>query len=452
MHLLGPARARRRLMLARLLGVVGLLFTLAVFGAPPASAHVEIISTIPAEGTRLQAVPPLISLRLTENIGIQQDSLHVVDERGTRVDDGPVFQPGEESEVVGIRLKPGLSSGSYLVTYGFISADSHPVRGSFAFVVGDGPLLTASGSVSASNGTNTTVDVIHTALRWVSFCGLALLGGLLFVLLCRPDGRGDRLVRRVILGGCAATAVASLGVLVLQGPYVAGQDLSAVADLGLLGATLKLSYGKLMLLRVVILAVVGRLAHQLLGPDTPSRPRYENLTMVAGFVLLLTFSATGHAIADPVPFFSLTADMAHLGGIALWIGGLVQIALCLWRPASGEDLALVLSRFSTVAFVSVATIVASGAYLSWRSVASFPALFTTTYGVLLLIKLAGFVLLLAAANASRNAVRRRAVAVDSGGSVATDLGTLRLAVTAEVAIASVVLVLAAILSSTAPAR
>ena len=419
--------------------------------ATPASAHVQIVSTTPVDGTRLGGAPSLVTLTLSENIGIQPNSIQVVDVAGERVDTGPVFQPGEIAEQVAVRLKPGLPDDSYLVEYAFVSADSHPVRGTFAFVVGDGPLVTSAGAVSASTGTDPTVDTLFTAFRWASFLGVVLLGGLVFVLTCRPAGRTDPRVARLLRRGCGITVVTTIAGFLLQGPYVAGRGVAALADPAMIGATFGVAYGKLLLLRLVAAFALAALVPRVLVPGLPDRlrSRYENLTLVAGFVVLLSFAATGHAVSDPIMYFSITADLAHFGAIAIWIGGLVQLALVLRRPAPGEEVAAIVGRFSRTAFVSVAVIVASGAYLAFRNVPSVGALFTTTYGVLLLLKLVGFSVLLVLANVSRQAVLR-GIAGRSGGVVVAELNRLRLAVGAEVVLAVVVLGLAAMLSSISP--
>ena len=421
-----------------------------VFAATPASAHVQIISSTPADGTRLAGAPSLVSLTLSENIGIQPNSIQVVDTQGERADTGPVFQPGEVAEQVAVRLKPGLPDGSYLVEYAFVSADSHPVRGTFAFVVGNGPLVTSAGAVSASTGTDPGVDVLFTAFRWASFLGVVLLGGLVFVLTCRPAGRTDPRVARLLRWGCGITAVTAVAGFLLQGPYVAGRGVAALADPAMIGSTLGLAYGKLLLLRLVAAFLLVWLAPRVLVPGLPDRlrSRYENLTMVSGFVVLLSFAATGHAVSDPVMYFSIVADLAHFGAIAVWIGGLIQMSLVLRRPSLDEDAGEVVRRFSRTAYISVAVIVASGAYLAFRYVPSVGALFTTTYGVLLLLKLVGFSVLLVVANVSRQAVLRSITG--RSGVLVAELNRLRLAVGAEVALAVVILGLASVLSSISP--
>jgi copper transport protein len=425
-----------------------------VLGATPASAHVEVISSTPGDGARLSAAPSQVSVTLSENVGIQPGSIKVVDLTGHEVDAGPVFQPGDVAEQVAVKLQPNLPDGSYLVEYAFVSADSHPVRGTFAFVVGAGPLVTSAGAVSAATGTDTGVNAVSTVVRWLSYLGVVLLGGLAFVVLCRPAARTDRRARRLLHWGAGLVVVTTATAFLLQGPYAAGRGLGALTDPGLLADTLRVAYGKLLLLRLAAVAALAVLLPRLLRPGLPDRlrARCENLAMVTGFLVLLTFSATGHPVTDPVMFVSVTADLVHFGAIAVWAGGLVQLALCLFRPGPDEDLAPVARRFSGLAAGSVTAIAISGAVLALRIMPSLSTLWTSTFGLLVLLKIAGFALLLAVASRSRRAVRRGMTAPEAGTTktVTTNLRTLRQAVAVEVVLSVVVLALAALLTVTPP--
>lgn len=441
---------------ALLLLVAGWL-GVAVLTAAPASAHVELLSSNPAEGARLTSAPELVSVRLSENVGIQPDSIKVVDQRGTNVASGPVFQPGDIAEELAVRLEPDLPDGSYLVEYAFVSTDSHPVRGAIAFVVGTGPLITSAGAVSASTGTDPVVDVLFTGFRWGSFGGVVLLGGLVFMLVCRPGGRTteqheDQAPRRLIHTGIALSAVTAVAGFLLQGPYVSGRGVGAVFDPAMIEATLRVAYGKLLLLRLAAIIALAVIAHRLLDRDLPERlrSRYENLGMAAGFIVLLSFSATGHAVADKIMFLSVGADLAHFGAITVWVGGLVQLAVLLRGKYPASEVGPALARFSPIATTSIVVIVLSGAYLGLRLVPSPEALWSSAYGILLLLKLTGFTALLLVANVSRKAARRGIAGRGGTGVVTADLRRLRVSVGVEVLIVTVVLGLASILSSISP--
>jgi len=100
----------------------------------------------------------------------------------------------------------------------------------------------------------------------------------------------------------------------------------------------------------------------------------------------------------------VTADAVHLLAAGVWLGGLLPLGMVVvssWaKQLSNDDAVLVLSRFSGMAYLAVAALVASGLLNGWFLVGSLSALIGTTYGELLLLKLGlfGLMLCLAASN------------------------------------------------------
>jgi mono/diheme cytochrome c family protein/uncharacterized membrane protein len=99
-------------------------------------------------------------------------------------------------------------------------------------------------------------------------------------------------------------------------------------------------------------------------------------------------------------------DAVHLLAVAFWFGGLVGMLIA-FRAARGLSetsrsryLAGVVVRFSPLAALSVALIVASGIFSSATEVPSLQALVQTAYGRALLVKLALVAILLAIAGAN----------------------------------------------------
>jgi copper resistance protein D len=96
---------------------------------------------------------------------------------------------------------------------------------------------------------------------------------------------------------------------------------------------------------------------------------------------------------------AITADAIHSIATALWAGGLMALCRILFLaakrwPQPASWLAEIINRFSRVALVSVALIIATGAYQSWIHVGGFETLVNTDYGKTLILKLAFFVLML----------------------------------------------------------
>ena len=110
-----------------------------------------------------------------------------------------------------------------MVTYRVVSADSHPVSGAYAFVVGDGELTPAT-DVEAGPGVDPVVAALLPVARWTGFAGLALgLGIPVFLALCWPAGWASPRVRRLAVAGLGAVGVGGLLSFLLQGPYAGGR-------------------------------------------------------------------------------------------------------------------------------------------------------------------------------------------------------------------------------------
>jgi copper transport protein len=436
-------------------------------GAGPAAAHAVVLATDPADGSRLGAAPEQVSVTFSESVTFGGGYLQVVDSKGRRADAGAVRHPGDDAAKISVGLRSGLPDDSYIVSYRVVSTDSHPIGGAFSFVVGDGPLVAATGLVLGGTS-DPVVGAAFTATRWVSFAGLVLLGGLAFLLLCWPAGRAVPRARRLVWTGWGMTAAAAVLGVLLQGPYGAGSGLGQTFSPSLLAATLSTSYGRMLCVRLVLLAVLAVLTLRLLAdegvPDT-TRSRHEDLTAIVGLGVLATYGGTGHAAAGSQPTLALLSDSAHLSAVSVWVGGLVLLTTCLLPTRRTGELAGALPRFSRIALGAVGVIVVTGTYQSWREVGTIPALWSTGYGRLLLAKIGCFLLLIGVAYLSRAAVRRRylvpvAHALSTRDDVvATErseedrmLHRLRLSVGLEVTIAAAVLALASVLVSTAPAR
>ena len=464
---------RRFLALAALIGAWAVL---AVAGAAPALAHATVVSTDPADSSRLDALPSTVSVTFSESVSINAGFLKVVDSDGEQVSEGNGTSAGTQ---VSVRLRSGLGDGSYIVSYRIVSEDSHPITGAYAFVVGDGPLVAASGSVIGGTS-DPVVEVVFTAARWVSFAGVVLFGGLAFLVLCWPAGRRDPKARKLVWTGWGMAFGGAIAGLLLEGPYAAGTSLLDVVDLDLLQTTLGTTYGRMLCGRLVLLGALAVLTTRLLDAPLPepadpdsdepapdrARARDEDLAAISALGVLATYGGVGHAAASSTPTLALLSDTSHLAAASLWIGGLTVLVSCLLPGRRTGELAAALPRFSAIALGSVVVLVVTGSYQAWREVAPLPALWSTGYGQLLLAKIAGFVLLVVLGNLSRVAIRRRFVTPvvhalsvrDSEPAPLPDeledgmLRRMRASVGIEVGIAAVVLALTAVLVSTAPAR
>ena len=467
-----PSKARKRVF--AVLALLGAWAVVAISGATPALAHATVVGSDPADSARLQAAPSKVTMTFSEDVSLGAGYLKVVDSKSNIVSQGDAKVEGRS---VTVPLKSGLGDGSYIVSYRVTSADAHPIGGAYAFVVGDGPLVAATGSV-VGGSTNGVITKIFDVARFVGFAGIVLLGGLVFVVLCWPAGRTDPRARRLIWYGWWATTAGAVLGLVLQGPYAAGTGLLDLLNTSLLKTTLGTTYGRMLCARLILLGVLAVLAVRILREPQrtaeKSRARDEDLAAICGLGVLATYGGVGHAAAGNAPTLALLSDTSHLAAAGVWIGGLVLLSACLLPRHRTAELAEALPRYSRLALGCVAVLALTGTYQAWREVWPIPALWSTSYGQLLLAKISGFLLIVAVAYLSRQAVQRRYVrpvahalsVKEEDGSVATISGPeaaalgedrqlvrrLRASAGIELALGVVVLAVAAVLVSQAPAR
>ena len=119
-------RSRRRF--GRLGALVALSFGFVVLFATPAFAHATLLQTTPSAGQVLTTSPKTIQLRFNESVEVDAGSVRVFDSKGNRVDTGG---PSTSGQTVTVPVREKLADGSYVVTWRVVSADSHPVQGTF---------------------------------------------------------------------------------------------------------------------------------------------------------------------------------------------------------------------------------------------------------------------------------------------------------------------------------
>ncbi|MGN6607676.1 MAG: copper resistance CopC/CopD family protein [Jatrophihabitans sp.] len=396
----------------RLRIVVGALFATlfaALLLAGPASAHSSLIGSSPSDGQRLKSAPTTVTLTFDESVGLGAVGyVHVTDSSGARVDARAAYHPKGLGGVVADDLKPGLKPDTYTVSYRIVSADSHPVAGTLRFVVGNGPLLEPSSSATTET-VNRTTSVAFDVVRWLSYAGIALLGGAWLAMTVWPAGRTDSRSRRLVAAGWIASVVAAVLALLVQGPYTAGLGLGSTFDNGLIDDTLHTNYGHMVSARLILLGLLGPLLARAFEDDAVES-RFEILAWPLGAGIAVTFAASGHADTTSPRALSVLLDGLHVVAMMAWLGGLVMLVAAVLPRRSAAELGVVLPVFSKTAFTSVLVLASTGTYAAWRGVGTWSAVFTTTYGWLVNIKIVLFLALVALGNLSRKAVQRLAVA------------------------------------------
>jgi copper transport protein len=434
-------RSRVRKVFAACAGLAfGLLFVL-LGPASPASAHAALVATDPASGTIVPDAPNKITLTFSESVQLVSGKIQVLGPDNGRADEGA---PKQDGDTVTIPLRSGGGRGTYLVSYRVISADSHPIGGTITYSVG-APSTTPTATIN-----DTKIDPLVRGLipvgKYLGYAGLVLLVGPVLVLaLLWPHRLSRRGPAKLVYTGIGLVLFSTIWALWLQAPYalgvgVFGVKVSDIRDV--LGST----FGAVMLVRLgVILAAAVLLRPMLRGEGGESKADLA-LLGVLGVAALATWPLTGHPTASPVAGVSVVVDAIHLASMSVWLGGLVMLVAFLLPQANERELGAILPIWSRWAATAVGALILAGVVQALIEVASFKGLVDSTYGILILVKVALAMMVVGVAAYSRKLVRTK-TAEGAGGA-----RKLRRPVYVELAITAVVLGVTAALVQISPPR
>ena len=304
------------------------------------------------------------------------------------------------------------------------------------------------------------MEATVVVLRWTQYVSaFVLMGGGLFALLALPatgtaSARALGWPRRLLAACAIVLAGTSLRGLLAQTAVVAGEPAAALDRAMLASVVTEMAMGPSSLARVV----AGLAALAVLGLARSARSPWACAAFLgAAATASLAWMGHGAASEGALGLVHLAADLVHIWAAATWIGALAFfLGLTLAPPKDTQGLRALhsaLAGFSGGGSVLVALLIATGlvngAFLVGPG--GLGALFVTTYGQLLLAKLALFGLMLALAATNRFRLtpaleRRLAYRQDARAAVAA----LRRSLLAETAAALAVIALVAWLGRLAP--
>ncbi|MBI3637142.1 MAG: CopD family protein [Candidatus Rokubacteria bacterium] len=224
-----------------------------------------------------------------------------------------------------------------------------------------------------------------TIVRWLSLASLAaLIGGLTVEsLLPRADDASPRTVdldlRRWTGWAAWALLLATVAELVIRVQILTGSFAVGAVPI-VLDRT---HFGRIWSGRLASLLLVGLMLWF-------RKRRVGLLTKALALGIAWTTVVTGHAGNWGDLSYSVLIDAGHVVASTAWVGGLFCLALLVFpnRHRWGDErLGIVLWRFSRLAGICLAIVVATGSYNGWVQLQSWSALWSTRYGAVLLVKL-----------------------------------------------------------------
>jgi copper transport protein len=402
--------------------------TYAAYALSP-SLHAILESSVPAAGDTLATLPPELSLRFSGPIEVSGATIHVLGPESRTWSLEARRDPDDSRALVADM--PSLEPGGYRVAWRVISADGHPVGGDFVFFVrgadedvelGEPPPSEAH-SPGDHAGAQEDPHVAPPLIVVRSAVDLALLP-LAGLLLFAAWGRAPTTVltdRTMRILSAAAPALTMIYAWLW-----AGEALGAGNPR--LSGLLSLTTGRALAAETALAALV---------PWALLLARRIGMAAVLALLAVAAGGLGGHP-ASYTPALSLPASAAHVVAAAIWLGGL---AFLVTERGSG-DYPLAARRVSAAALASAGVVVVTGVAQSWVMLGSLERL-TSTFGLLLLAKGAGFAGLIAFGAYHR----LRLVPTMGSPEGATRLSR---SVGNELALATCIVVLAALLSHIPP--
>jgi copper transport protein len=439
------------------LALVGLLLAVLIFAFQPGrtvQAHANLVSSIPQAGAVLLQAPQEITLEFSENLDASFTNIELYDINNQVVVNGPGEIDPSKPTVWHLSL-PAIPDGTYSANWKARSAvDGHVTFGTVGFSVGKASppasLLPPPGTPDPATALPLPLDMLTRWLAYLSACVLA--GGLFFAFLvwrplqegieAEPKRWAMRTFQPLITTGGLGLIGATLGLLCVQAIQASHPNLGQALLEILVGQN-----GLLMSLRIGLVVLILILARKL--PFSAQGHGGAWLSaLAAGGLILLTFSLQGHGAALGSPI-AVGLDWIHILTTAIWIGGLLPLALLIAHfrgSASQAILPALVSRFSRLALICVVLLGLSGLYSAVLHVGTLRALTATTYGRGLMVKTAVFGLLMILA-----AMNRQIFVPGLKKILAPSILWLNRTVRAELILGSMVLLAVGVISGSAPA-
>jgi copper transport protein len=429
-----------------------------------ASAHAYLVRTSPAASRVLNTPPKSVGLTFDEAVEPRFAIISVTDARGTQLTAGPVHRSPTDPDTLLVAVRPNLPQGWYLIYWRAISVDGHPVQGAFTYAIGPNPGPAPQFPVPKVSASAVTAQLLIA--RWAMFLTVMSAIGLyvMRILIARPAVRRARptSLRALSWAFVLASILGLITIPVYLDFAIANDSLRSVFDLGALVPLFRVTaFARGYLDLELCFALFCVAAWISLWLDRADRRRRsvaelaaQTGALLAAAVALVIPGTVGHAGQTSPRGLSVPLDWIHLIAGALWLGALIGL-LVLWFSTAADRrvpaLSVVVPRCSNVALVSVLVLLASGAAATIVHMPALSALWATSYGVAILVKIGLLVTAIALASGNLLRAKPRLVAARERpelGAGAANL--LRNLIGSEAVIVAGAVFTAAILSSLAP--
>jgi copper transport protein len=401
-----------------------------------ASAHAILLRSDPVKDSILPVSPNQIHMWFSEDLNPIFSTAYVINavnsakdvqnDTKVHVDKGNAQVSTTDSKEMDVSLKPNLPSAVYVVLYRTQSAeDGHILDGSFVFtiVAADGSIPSFNGNLppqgvfGGSGGASGQLDgptlfslvmitlVDFGAVFWVGaqFWRVFVISELQSedqneqAILQQMEQCFDRRFSGLVL---LVVLLANIGVLVGQAlTLTSGQWEQAFAPSLLISLVAHGQFGAFWIMRQIVILLALLLIVITKAIKLPVRWMTASIcwgNFILGLALLIALTLSGHAAAtsSDVRVYAVLGDFLHLVAAALWVGGMIYIAVVYLPVLEGKpwqqqtaSLLITLSRYSPLAISGVVLMGLSGPLNAATRLLSWDQFFSTAYGRTLVIKI-----------------------------------------------------------------
>lgn len=409
----------------RLLAIIGAVFFFLAGTPQLAQAHNTFNDSVPRDGEVLAVAPTTWTAIFDKPVPLASASGEVVNANGVRVALAAPRQGSTDKEIV-FDLPPDLS-GNVTARWRLIGTDGHVISGRVSFSISapasattGGPAQQPSPDTSATtvapaslpsevtvapaplpSENFVTPEPIRVALRLVNYAALVLLGGLLFVEYYLAKGSVTTFAaRKMVRASTIALALAPLASL-----FIFLNDVRDTREsfTSAFSTALSLTPGLMLAARAAIGALLAGFLHFAIQQGEMTKPFLHRIGALF-IISCVALAYGGHSRSQAVPLLGIPADVLHVVSISLWLGGLVTLLFVVIPAVNTEQSLEAFTRFGRVAQPAFIVILVTGVIQSLRLHGGITTLFSSTHGVLLLVKITVVLLMVKFAAKNRQTV------------------------------------------------
>jgi copper transport protein len=366
----------------------------------------------PKAGAVLGAAPAHVTLVFSEKPQVTLSSIRLVGPVGDTIVLASLRNDIARPNALVADVPLGIVAGRYSILWTAAGRDGHPSHGSLKFSIAfptretvDSALVHESPGEELDSGSIAVAGAIGSIIaRWLSFAACFVLIGVMtfrFVVLRQMNPAGNDLFAQIASVNSATFGMAAAAASLVGAILKLARESSDMPDAAMSGMLFGSTWGWSLLLQLIGAAGAVFALYRVHRIN-----RGWTTALGATALVAISPSVASHAAASGNAYIAVPIDIAHVAVGGMWLGTLaviviVGISAALKTPDAvrpGARVATMINAFSPVALTCGGAIVLTGVASSLIEVPYLRSLWTTPYGVILLLKLF-FVALLFAAGA-----------------------------------------------------